>query len=141
MSKKKDIYVPIVKDDKDICRLIFQKKDYGRYDIKLEFLNNSYKVQTYKLFDTTPIVYDVENPENVNISYHHGLDDQPIVIHLKKNKVSEGENRYTTLPATKIQPPNNMQKFPVPLLKIEIPNKNWRIRIQSANLIKFKPKS
>lgn len=36
------IFVPIVKDGKDICRLIFIKADEGRFDLKLDFLGNSF---------------------------------------------------------------------------------------------------
>lgn len=121
MGKKKDIYIPVIKDGKDICRLIFMKANDGKYDLKIEFLNNAFGVQTYRLFSYRPIVWDVENLEKVNISYHHGANNYPVMIHLKRKEPENGVKTYTTLPPTRIQAPNINQMFPIPLLKLEIP--------------------
>lgn len=115
------IFVPIVKDGKDICRLIFIKADEGRFDLKLDFLGNSFQVQTYKLFSQRPVMWDVTEPQN-NMSYHYGKNKNPVIIHIKNENPAEGEHRYKTLPIHRIQPPNVNQLFPLPLLKIEIPD-------------------
>lgn len=122
MSSHKDrISVPIVKDGRDICRLIFMKADEGRYDLKLDFLGNSFQVQSYRLFSHRPIVWDVAEPKN-NMSYHYGRNKNPVLIHIKNENPTDGENQYTTLPIHRIQPPNVNQMFPLPLMKIEIPD-------------------
>lgn len=122
MSSHKDrISVPIVKDGKDICRLVFMKADKGRYDLKLDFLGNSFQVQSYRLFSHRPIVWDVAEPQN-NMSYHYGRNKSPVLIHIKSENPTDGEKRYTTLPVHRIQPPNVNQMFPLPLMKIEIPD-------------------
>lgn len=113
--------IPVIKNGKDICRLIFTKADNGRYDIKIDFLGNAFQVQTYRLFSHRPIVWDISDPQN-SMSYHYGRDSSPVMIHIKKEKPEEGEKRYITLPITRIQPPNINQMFPLPLLKIEIPD-------------------
>lgn len=122
MSKKNknQISIPIVKDNKDLCRLIFQKAEAGNYDIKIECLGNPYQVYTYRLFSMSPICWNIDNPQDVNMSYHHGAHDYPILIHLKDNS-KEGRERYHTLPATRILPPNVNQMFPIPLFRLEIP--------------------
>lgn len=122
MSNHKDrIIVSIVKDGRDICRLIFMKADEGRYDLKLDFIGNSFQVQTYRLFSQRPVVWDVAEPQS-NMSYHYGRNKNPVLIHIKNENPAEGEKQYITLPIHRIQPPNVNQMFPLPLLKIEIPN-------------------
>lgn len=118
---KKDVSIPVVKSNKDICRLIFQSQENGKFDIKIDFLKNEYKVQLYRLFAERPIIWDVDNSENVNISYHHGAAPWPVLIHLKRYPAAEGQDVYTTLCEHRLQPPNTNQKFPIPLLKLEIP--------------------
>lgn len=121
MSKNK-IDIPIIKDGKDICRLIFTKDESmpGRYDLKLDFRKNVYEVWTYRMFARYPIIWDVENAENFSMTYHHGANDNPIMIHLK-NECADGDCRYRTLPAKHIQAPNTNTMFPIPLCKLEIP--------------------
>lgn len=121
MSRNKNnISVPVVKQGKDICRIIFQKAEDGKYDIKFEFRGNPYEVHTYRLFSLSPIVWNVNDPQHINMSYHHGANDRKIVIHLK-DETKEGKEMYRTLPATRIQAPNTNQLFPIPLFKMEIP--------------------
>lgn len=118
---REQISVPIIKNGKDICRLIFTKVDNGRYDLKINFLGNAFQVQSYRLFAHRPIIWDVSSPQD-SMSYHYGRDSNPVMIHIKKEQPKAGEDRYTTLPITRIQPPNSNQLFPLPLLKIEIPD-------------------
>ena len=126
--------VPIVKDGKDICRLIFTKADKGRYDLKLDFLGNSFQVQAYRLFSQRPIVWDVSESKN-NMSYHYGKDEKPVVIHIKNEKPAEGGSRYITLPIHRIQSPNINQLLPLPLLKLEVPD----CVIEKAKVYRPKP--
>lgn len=120
---KNNIDIPIVKDGKDICRLIFTRDEamQGRYDLKLDFRKNLYEVWIYRKFARYPVIWDVEHSENVSMTYHHGANDNPIVIHLK-NESPDEEHRYRTLPASHIQAPNINTMFPIPLCKIEIPS-------------------
>lgn len=118
---KKQISVPVIKNGKDICRLIFTKVGDGRYDLKINFLENAFQVQSYRLFSHRPIIWDVSGPQS-SMSYHYGRDNNPVMIHIKKERPEAGENRYVTLPIKRIQPPNSNQMFPLPLLKIEIPD-------------------
>ncbi len=118
---KTQISVPVIKNGKDICRLIFTKADNGRYDLKIDFLGNAFQIQSYRLFSHRPIMWDVSGTQN-SMSYHYGRDNNPVMIHIKKEQPEPGENRYTTLPITRIQPPNVNQMFPLPLLKMEVPD-------------------
>lgn len=120
---KNNVDIPIVKEGKDICRLIFTRDDamQGRYDLKMDFRKNLYEVWTYRQFARYPVIWDVEYSENVSMTYHHGANDNPIMIHLK-NENQEGAHRYRTLPASHIQAPNTNTMFPIPLCKIEIPS-------------------
>ena len=123
MSKNKnEISVPIVKQGKDICRVIFRQAEDGKYDIKFEFRGNPYEVYTYRLFSLSPIIWNVDAPQHVNMSYHHGANDYPVLIHLK-DETKAGREMYRTLPITRIQAPNTNQLFPIPLFKMEIPQK------------------
>lgn len=121
MSKNNDnkISFPVVKDSKDICRIIFQKSEFGKYDIKLEFLDNPYQISIYKLFNKNPEIINVEDFKTTNISYHSGSKDRQVIIHLK-NTANTNE-KYCTLPMYRIQAPNVNQKIPVPLFRIEVP--------------------
>lgn len=116
------IDIPIIKAGKDICRFIFTKDEsmQGRYDLKIDFRKNIYEVWTYRMFARCPIIWDIENTENTSITYHHGDNNRPIIIHLK-NENPNVEKKYQTLPANRIQPPNVNTMFPIPLCKIEIP--------------------
>ena len=119
-NKQNKISVPITRYGKDICRVIFQRNADGKYDIKFEFMGNSYQVNSYRLFSYEPIIWNVENPQNVNMSYHRGSDDRNVIIHLK-DESKQGKEKYHTLPITRIQPPNTNQLFPIPIFKMEIP--------------------
>lgn len=121
MSKRKNkISVPITRQGKDISRVIFQIAEDGKYDIKFEFMGNPYQVHSYRLFSLSPITWNVENPQNVNMSYHHGANDRKVLIHMK-DITKTGKDMYRTLPISRIQPPNINQLLPIPLFKMEIP--------------------
>lgn len=124
MSKKNQnkISIPIIKNGKDICRLIFTKDESmpGCYDLKIDMRKNLYEVWTYRMFARCPIIWDVDDSEKVSMSYHHGANDNPIMIHLK-NESLKGAASYRTLPAQNILAPNTNTMFPIPLCKLEIP--------------------
>ena len=150
MSKNKNkISVPVVKQGKDICRIIFQNAEDGKYDIKFEFRGNPYEVYTYRLFSLSPIIWNVDNPQHINMSYHRGANNYPVVIHLK-DETKEGREMYRTLPITRIQAPNTNRLFPLPLLKMEIPQKvvdhasaykeksyHYRLDLEDVNVIEI----
>lgn len=127
------ISVPVVVQGKDICRIIFQKAEDGKYDIKFEFRGNPYDVYTYRLFSLSPIIWNVDDPQHINMSYHHGANHYPVLIHLK-DETKKGQEMYRTLPITRIQAPNTNQLFPIPLVKMEIPQK----AVDHASLYKEK---
>lgn len=54
-KSKNKISIPIVKEGKDLCRMIFQRAEEGKFDLKLEFRNNPYQVYSYRLFALSPI--------------------------------------------------------------------------------------
>lgn len=39
----KEIKVPIIKDERDICRLIFTKFDNGLFDVKIDSLGKPFR--------------------------------------------------------------------------------------------------
>lgn len=99
MSIKK-IKIPIIKNGKDICRLIFTQFDDGLFDIKIDALENSFRVQTYSLLSTRPReIYpdSLKDYKKHDISYHHGAENKPIVIHIKSKMTQSGEAQYKTL--------------------------------------------
>lgn len=124
MSSKK-IDIPIIKNGKDICRLIFTQFDDGLFDIKINARENSFRVQTYSLFSTRPMeVYpdNLKDYKEHEITYHHGAENKPIVVHIKNMMPQDSEKRYGDLPLSHIQAPNINNDFPLPILKLEIPS-------------------
>lgn len=119
-QKERTSKIAIIKNGKDICRLIFRRCENGLYDLKFECLGNEYVVQQYHIFREVPEVVEINNSANFSISYHPGYNSEPIRIHLKKERVTDGENRYENLLISNLLPPNVNQIFPVPLLKIEV---------------------
>ena len=148
-----EVKVPIVKNGKDICRIIFIPKPEegeGIYDIKIDFKGQNpegkvFKVQTYRLFAHRPVAWDI-NESNSDISYHCTKDDKPPKVHIKNKEIDE----YTTLPLKRLQSPNVNQMFPVPLFKLEIPenvvkksksykkkSKHNSIEFENSNVLEF----
>lgn len=121
----REVKIPIIKNGKDICRLIFTKFENNLFDVKIDSLGKVFSVQTYSMFDHRPEELMTEgrllSPEH-DISYHHGVGNKPVVVHIKNKVAKEGERQYLTLPLNNILPPSNKNDFPLPLLKIEIPD-------------------
>lgn len=120
----KEIKIPITKDGKDICRIIFTQFDDGLFDVKIDPLKKLFRVQAYSLFDRRPreiFPAEADGYATHDISYHHGAEQKPIVIHIKNRQAKE-ELRYTSLPLRNILPPSVKNDFPLPLLKLEIPS-------------------
>ena len=122
---KKEVKIPIIKNGRDICRLIFTKFDNNLFDVKIDSLRKSFTVQTYSLFASRP--KEIMTGGNLlssehDISYHHGTNNKPVVIHIKNKAAKEDEQKYFDLPVNNILPPSNKNDFPLPLMKIEIPD-------------------
>lgn len=118
MGSSKNIKIPIVKDGKDICRMIFTEDIDGKFDVKIDFLGNPYSVMAYRLFQNIPEVWEVEDPSHTSLTYHHGKNNRPITIHLKDENSAQ---KYKSLLTNRILPPNRNSLFSIPLLKLEIP--------------------
>ena len=119
------ISVPIVKDGKDICRLIFTRFDDGLFDVKIDPLRKPFHVQAYSMLDRRPreiYAEEISGYASHDMSYHHGAKRKQITIHIKNRHPKEGEPRYKSLPLSNILPPSGGNDFPLPLLKIEIPS-------------------
>lgn len=123
VSRKNKINIPIVKNGKDICRLIFTRDENmpGYYDLKINFQKNLFEVWSYRLFARCPIVWHMDDTENISMSYHHGAGERPIMIHLK-DETMRGADAYRTLPVKNILAPGTDSMFPLPLCKLEIPD-------------------
>lgn len=122
MSKKHQPSIPIVVNGKDICRLIIHKPDTGKYEIKIDFLKNDFDVNVFRMFSFRPLHKNVKEPYNCDISYHRGENNKPITIHLKNRAAQSGELKYESLPLKHLQAPNINSIFPIPLMKLELPN-------------------
>lgn len=149
----KEVKIPIVKNGKDICRIIFTPKPEegeGIYDIKIDFKGQNpkgkvFKVQAYRIFAHRPVVQNI-NESNSDISYHCTKGDKPSKVHIKNKEIDE----YTTLPLERLQSPNVNQMFPIPLFKLEIPEnvvkesesyekkpKHNPIEFENSNVLEF----
>ena len=120
MSRNKNQRIALVINNKDICRIIPYKSDFGKYDLKIDFLGNNFDITLYKLLNTQPIKYQVGDLPQREITYHKGTKEEPIVIHLK-HKDKKSKELYKKLPLEKIIAPNINNLFPLPIMKIEIP--------------------
>jgi len=118
MSKKKDPKIAVVIDGRDICRIIPFKPVEGKYEIKINFLENEFDVIYYKLFSTERIKWELEDSTQLEVTYHKGENARPLTIHLKHKT----ENTYKRLPLNRIQAPDVNQLFPIPILKLEVPS-------------------
>ncbi len=119
MAKEFASKIALVKGGKDICRIIPFKPLDGVYELKMDFLENEFDVICYKLFSEEPIKWDLENSNQLEVTYHRGVNAKPLTIHLKHKT----ENTYRRLPLSRIQIPDVNQLFPIPILKMEIPTK------------------
>lgn len=120
LGKKNEIKFAIIKGDKDLVRLIFTRADDNKYDIKIVFRGNPYQINTYRLFAFSPVNISVSDTANKEMSYHHGANGYPILIHIK-DLTKTGSEKYQTLPIERLVPPNSESVCPIPLMKLEIP--------------------
>lgn len=49
-----EVKIPIIKNGKDICRLIFIQFENGVFDVKIDSLGKSFSVQTYREIGVRP---------------------------------------------------------------------------------------
>ena len=124
MTKKKKPKIAIVLDGKDICRIIPFNSDMGKYELKIDFLENDFDITLYKLFCVEPIKLELIDSSEREVTYHRGANDKPLRIHLKHKE----NHTYETLPLDKIKPPDVNSMFPIPILKIEVPTKSSEIK-------------
>lgn len=121
--------IAIIQNGKDIGRLIPFNPDSGTYDFKINLLNNSYNINVYKLLEHIPTIGNVVDSHDWEISYHRSKNDKPPVIHLKHKPVENPQlffdkdhPQYINLPINRLKDPSIDSIFPIPLLKLEIPN-------------------
>lgn len=122
MSSKGVTKYNIKKNGVDICKIIFTKaKDIiGRFDIKISFYDEKYKIKVHKLFTYRSQELLVDNIESKQISYHYGrIGSVRIQVKEHKNTTAKSEQLVYNL-----VPPNDYSKFPIPLFKLEINNSN-----------------
>lgn len=153
MSSDKRVKVPIIRQGKDIARLIFEEdkeeNNIGKFDIKIDLFGKPFFGRTYKLFQNTPEEWNVESPDKTTITYHHGKNNKPITIHLK-NGDTKSTRRYNSVAMDHLIPPSRNTRYPIPLFKLEIPtvaadasskyrkkSKHHLIDIQNDNTVEF----
>ena len=132
MSSKGVTKYNIKKTGVDICKIIFTKaKDInGRFDIKISFYDEKYKIKVHKLFEYRSIELFVDNIESKQISYHYGrIGSVRIQVKEHKNANAKSEQLIYNL-----VPPNDYSKFPIPLFKLEVNNLNDEpVLLQNCN--------
>jgi len=111
--------VAIVQSGKDIGRIIPFNIDSSRdFEFKINFLNNDYEVNMYKLLSLAPIIFEVDDSTKWEISYHRAFGIKPTVIHLKEKKNNPD---YKPLPLDRLVDPIVHTEFPLPFMEIEVP--------------------
>lgn len=122
MSNKGKTRYNIKKNDIDICKIIFTKaKDIeGRFDIKISFYNEEYKIKVHQLFRYRNEKINIKDIANKEISYHYGRYDNFVKIQLKNIKEKEPYEEIVY----NLVPPNNYSVFPIPIFKLEV-NSNY----------------
>lgn len=120
--KKKDEKIAVVVDGKDVCRIIPFKPSDGRYDLKFDFLGNDFDTSCYRLFSHRPILWEIYDSNQFELTYHKGESDKPLRIHLKRKNKKDGLPSYQDLPLKRIQAPSINQRFPMPIVKLEVPS-------------------
>lgn len=104
----------------DICRIIPLKYKDGELDLKISFLNNNYYIETRSLFSARSIPLLETKLSKDEITYHNKNEREPVKVHIKK--IENGSQQYIDLPLKRIKAPNTKQIYPIPLMKIEIPD-------------------
>lgn len=116
------VSVPIVKNGKDLCRMVFTDKSNGLYDVKIDFLKQPFIVLSYPVFSLKPNVQSVANPKDADLSYHPANMDKPsAIIHIKDKSAGENKQTYYDVLVSNLKSPSVNNHFPMPLLKIAFP--------------------
>ncbi|WP_075979939.1 hypothetical protein [Bacillus massilinigeriensis] len=110
--------VAIIKDGKDIGRIIPFNKNEADADFKISFSKNNYSVNMFSFLSTSPELLNLENMTEWEISYHRRTVLKPTVIHLKEKK---NQPEYKVLPLKRIIDPSIHHEFPIPFMRIQIP--------------------
>lgn len=121
--------IAVIRNGKDVARLIpFNPLD-GTYDFKINLLDNAYDIKIYQQLSYEPIIGNVIDPQDWEITYHKSCGAKPPIIHLKHKPVENPKDfydkdhpEYISLPLIRLQEPNINSRFPIPFLKIEIPH-------------------
>lgn len=110
----------------------------NKSDFKISFAKNDYEIRMYSLFSDEPKIIKLDNMTDWEISYHRSDGDNPPVIHMKEKRQDTPE--YITLPMTRLIDPKGFIEFPIPFMKIQIPNdfqaKNYK-HINDKSYINF----
>lgn len=129
MSNKFKTTYSIKKNNVDICKIIFTKaKDIeGKFDIKIGFYDEKYRIKVHKLFR-----YHNENVirdelQDKQISYHYGRSGT-VKVQLRNIKKDELSDAIVF----NLVPPNDYSLFPIPLFKIEV-NSNYKEPLSIIN--------
>jgi hypothetical protein len=110
--------VAIIKDGKDIGRIIPFNKNETDSDFKISFSKYNYYVKLFSFLSTSPELINLENMAEWEISYHRKTALKPTVIHLKEKK---NQPEYKVLPLKGLIDPSIYQEFPIPFMRIQIP--------------------
>ena len=113
--------IAIVKNGYDICRIIPNHPKDGKYNLKITFLGKRFDIELYKQFAARVQQVVLDSNYDVEISYHIGEKNNPILIHLKQVHNTSGE-KYRTLDLKHIKAPDTQSLFPLPLFRIELPS-------------------
>lgn len=109
--------VAIIKDGKDIGRIIPFNKNETDADFKISFSKNNYNVNMFSLLSTSPELLNLENMTEWEISYHRRTVLKPTVIHLKEKK---NQPEYKVLPLKRLIDPGIYHEFPIPFMRIQL---------------------
>lgn len=115
--------IAIIKNGYDICRVIPNDPKNGKYNLKISLLGKPFDIEVYKQFAVRATRIELDYQESIEISYHIGDKNYPVLIHLKK-KGKNGEIQYTKLPLDHIKAPNVNSEYPMPLFRLVLPNQS-----------------
>lgn len=110
--------VAIIKNGKDIGRIIPFNVDSGNYDFKISLTKNDYEIDMYTFLAEAPKTIKLDDMSSWEISYHRSTALKPTVIHLKQKKSNP---EYKPLSIHRLKDPSIYTEFPIPLMKLEIP--------------------
>jgi len=110
--------VAIIKNGKDVGRIIPFNVDSGNYDFKISLTKNDYEIDMYIFLAEAPKTIKLDDMSSWEISYHRSTALKPTVIHLKQKKSNP---EYKPLSIHRLKDPSIYTEFPIPLMKLEIP--------------------